>query len=339
METPESVVALTKDNIDKAFNDEIQFIAEPVVEPIVEPNPGAMEQIQVPADPQVPATPPQQSVSIPQREYIHSIVKKYQLDQEGLEDYLKDMSPENADDKLIDFVSRNIDYDAFLERRIHPDLLKLQKQVDEGKPWNEVSSEAAQQSQFMNDNERVVAAVLKNEYNFDDDKISAHIAAYKDKGLLELEADKARSVIDNAQRQYQQRESALQESRKIEHEKTVNREVEETVQYFNTLPEIAGIPLSKADKDEFATYFKKISTPDKDGKVPIAEYLQSNKNLAKVAFLILKGDSKFKSQLTAAKESVKKTYEDKLYSEPPSRSASDRGRTPKEEALDAFSRD
>lgn len=345
METPETVVALTKENIDKAFNDEpIQLIeptAPPVETPPIQPD-GSLPQLNVPQDPPVQQAPVQQPAepvkSFAQREYLASLAKKYELE-EGLDDFLKDMNEQNADDKVVDFISRNIDYDGYLEKRIHPDLLKLQKQIDEGKPWSEVSSTVAQQASFMNDNERVVAAVLKNEYNFDDAKITSHIAAYKEKGLLDLEADKARSIIDNAQKQYQARESQIAETRRVQHQQTIQREADEAINFFNKQENVSGIPISKADKDEFATYFKKIATPDANGKIPIAEYLQSNENLAKVAFLIMKGDVKFKSQLTNAKESTKKALEDKLYAEPSLRSPSSDYRTPKEIALDNFAAD
>lgn len=350
----EKVVGLTKENIDEMFKGENDFPQmnpsdlTDKTDPLKADSPtGDLGNLkQEPAKTEPAATDPLKETpkstgteqSLPQLEYLKNLAAKYELT-DGLDEFTKDVTADNVDDKLVEFISRNIDYDGFLEKRIHPNLLNIQKALDSGKKWEEVSEELVKQNVFLNDNEKVVAAVLKDEYGFDDTKITAHINTYKEKGMLELEADKARSYL-NKQQQFQEAKKLEIQNENIQKQtQRIQKEVEEATQYFNGLNDVAGLTLSKADKEEFSQIFKHAATPGKDGKIPIAEWLQSNENLAKVVYLVTRGDAKFKKQLTDAKELVKTNLEKKLYPEAPKRNESYNNKTPQEEILDVFAAD
>lgn len=230
-----------------------------------------------------------------------------------------------------------------LQQYVHPSFLQAQNMLSEGKSWDEVKQYVDQDMGFRNNKESVVAWALKNQYGYDDNKIRTTLDAYKQKELLDIEYEKSAKVYDIAVKMNMERE---QQARQQEYEKqqqeyvnNLRESINNGVSYFNSLNEIAGVPIGKADKDTFEKDFVHAIMPDpQTGMSPLMNELQSDETLVKVFWFLRNGDNSFKRTINQAKESAKQSATDKLFNAP----AIDTGggtsaiKDYRQETLDAF---
>jgi hypothetical protein len=196
---------------------------------------------------------------------------------------------------------------------------------------------------FRNNKENVVAWALKNQYGYDDNKIASTIDAYKQKELLDIEYEKSAKIYDIAVKMNMEREQQIQqqeyEKQQEEYVSNLRQSINSGVSYFNSLNEIAGVPIGKADKDTFEKDFVHAIMPDpQTGMSPLMNELQSDETLVKVFWFLRNGDNSFKRTINQAKESAKQSATDKLFNAP----AIDTGggtssvKDYRQETLDAF---
>lgn len=230
-----------------------------------------------------------------------------------------------------------------LQQYVHPSFLQAQHMLSEGKSWDEVKQFVDQDMGFRNNKENVVAWALKNQYGYDDNKIRSTIDAYKQKELLDIEYEKSSKIYDVAVKMNMERQQQLQqqeyEKQQEEYVNNLRESINNGVSYFNSLNEIAGVPIGKADKDAFEKDFVHAIMPDpQTGMSPLMNELQSDETLVKVFWFLRNGDNSFKRTINQAKESAKQSATDKLFNTP----AIDTGggtssvKDYRQEALDAF---
>jgi hypothetical protein len=231
-------------------------------------------------------------------------------------------------DNFYDKVEEAIEY--MKAPQLHPEVIKMQKAIDAGVDANEYIQKMTDTTSVTNMNANdLVKLSLKQNFGktekrpngWDDAKIDETIKKMDNSGLLEIEAEKIRTKYVEEKEQLAERMST--EARLAQQEQMNQMHTERESQIKNTLGEfskmndVLGIQLSQSDKSEFAENFRYLVTPDqKTGVAPLVEMLQSNENLAKVAYLLSKGDTKVREALSKAKEGGKKSFLDKLDPEP-----------------------
>tara|TARA_R110002020_G_scaffold90584_2_gene220626 strand:+ start:5189 stop:6337 length:1149 start_codon:yes stop_codon:yes gene_type:complete len=223
----------------------------------------------------------------------------------------EDVTADNYMEKLYGVMNRNLD----------PRIEAMQKAVDEGGDLNQVIQSYNQSSAIDTmDSKDLMSQALKQQYNWDDEKIQATIDKMDNSGALEIEAERVRENYKN----YQSQQEAVKQQQEIEQrtryqeQQTQERgkQIDDTLKYIDTLDNVYGIPVSKAEKSEFSNFFREVTTPDKDGNAPLMDLLQSNENLAKIAFTIFKGDDKMRNAISNAKSGAKSDLVDRLDSQP-----------------------
>jgi hypothetical protein len=236
----------------------------------------------------------------------------------------KDTNADNFYEKIEDAI-------AYINQpNLHPEVIKMQKAIDAGvDPEAYIKKMTDTSSVTTMEADALVRLSLKQNFGktekrpngWDDAKIDETIKKMDNSGLLEIEAEKIRTKYVEEKEQLAEKMTteaklAQQEQMNQMHQEREGQ-IKETLGEFTKMNDVLGIQLSQSDKAEFAENFRYLVTPDqKTGVAPLVEMLQSNENLAKVAYLLSKGDSKVREALSVAKESGKKSFKDKLDPEP-----------------------
>ena len=229
--------------------------------------------------------------------------------------------PEDVNkDNYLDYLKDVHTYEAY--NRIHPDLLKMQEALDAGIDFNTLVKNVNESTGRieLSDSELLRQEYKNSNKSWDDEKVSAVIEKLDNAGMLEIEAGRVRnrlekdyqSNLDNLKQQEFKRNSE-QESAYIKERET---QIKDALKSLDSMDDVYGLPISKAEKVEFAEYFKSVVTPDEQGVAPLMQMLQSNDNLVKIAAMIWKGSDKIKSAINDAKENGKNSIKDKLHSSP-----------------------
>jgi len=236
------------------------------------------------------------------------------------------LSEDNYVDKLTEFIYENTEFDT---PQLHPEVERINKALSEGVAFDEVIKHYSQVNDVINlDSKELVKSHLKSTMGksearpngWDDDKIESTITKMDNSGLLDIEAERIRDGIRISRQGYleQAAQQRASDNQKRNHELAGVREqqISKSVEYLNTLDNIYGVPVSKAEVQEFKDDFRALTTPDETGMAPLVQLLQSNENLVKIAYMLTRGDDSIRKALHSAKEGVKKSFLEKLDPEP-----------------------
>jgi hypothetical protein len=238
------------------------------------------------------------------------------------------LTEENYDEKYNELLWEHTEREGE-ESKLHPELKKINDLIQKGVDYKEAlgAYERMNNLESLSDKE-LVALSLKQQFGkteqkpdgWDEDKINERIAKMDNSGYLEIEAQRLRDNIkfekENINARYEQsiKEQRKQEFQKLESART--EQINKSLEYLSGIKDVYGLPVSKAEINEFKDDFKYLVTPNEKGISPMAELLQSNENLVKIAYFLRKGDDKLRTALTKAKEDAKKSIIDKLDDEP-----------------------
>lgn len=257
-----------------------------------------------------------------QSKYRDLIKKKYEDFGAEMPD---DITEENFIDKIDELYASNVN-----RPKLHPEVEKFNEAVSKGVNPDEYIKTLQGINQVLEmPAEQLVRLSLKSNYGksenrpagWDDDKIESTIKKMEASGLLDVEAEKIKVSYQNEKQTAAQRMTEQAQARRNEQITQMNtlrdQSIKSSIEYFNKLDNINGIPVSQSDKHEFTEQFRYLVTPDENkGLSPLLEMLQSDETLVKVAYFLSKGDAKIKEQLTRAKESSKNDFLNKLDPEP-----------------------
>ncbi len=214
-------------------------------------------------------------------------------------------------------------------RKLDPRVSSLQKAIEDGVDPEEYFSTYKQMSDYtkMSDAELVRMSLEynygkneKRENGWDEDKLKTVIDKMDKNGMLEIEAEKIREYYNSEKEQLH--EAMLESKResqtmaKQEASKTREKHISSAIESFNELNDVFGIPLSRSEKEEFQGTFKYLVTPDESGEAPAVKLLRSNENLAKVLYILQKGDKAIRNAIDKAKSGAKQDFLGKLDPEP-----------------------
>jgi hypothetical protein len=235
---------------------------------------------------------------------------------------MEELSEENVMERIEEaiFTARDA------KNNLHPETKKLQEALDAGvKPedyYKNLRDSLAIENMQPRD---LVKLSLTQNYGktdarpngWDDAKIEATLKKMDDSGIMEIRAEEIKTAYQQSREQLantmkqqviEKRLAGIKANDEIR-----TQQVNSTLEYFNSLTEINGIPLSQGDKAEIAEDFRIATTPDpKTGTSPLYDALQSNENMIKAFWFLKKGDDNMRKALTLAKEGAKKNFLEKL---------------------------
>ena len=236
-----------------------------------------------------------------------------------------DVTPETYHDQVLGFLESKIQ-----KPQIDPVLEQFQSHLALGKSIDEVVNDYAAKNSFlkMKPEDRMFH-YMKNELGhsdenptgLSDDEIIERVDKMKQSGTLELQ-DK------NIVREYQLKQKEHEEQKQADNykkyidsftEEENHREqiISNSLQDFNKLDNIAGIPLDPKEKTEFESTIRYITKRDPNTGLSIADaMLQSNQMFLKAMYLLLRAEPKIRQTITEAKEGVKQNILNKLSQEP-----------------------
>lgn len=251
--------------------------------------------------------------SLDEMKHIYSRMKNKYGDNFEIPDEIK--SP----DEFLDYVDNFIENVKKIE--LTPEAQKINDAIKSGVNFDDFLKRYNGMNDFINMSAKdLVSLDFKETYGWDDAKIKATVDKMDQSGLLEIEAEKIKSQIaknrdalleNMQQQQIQQREQMVNNINK-EREKYIKSSID----YFKGLNEVYGIPVSQSEKAEFSEAFRNLVTPDETGNAPLAKALQSDETLIKIAYMLSKGDQKFKEAIHKAKEGAKADWKQRLDPEP-----------------------
>jgi len=238
------------------------------------------------------------------------------------------VTEENYDEKYNELLWENTEREGG-DNELHPDVQQINKLIKNGVD----PKEAITTFQKMNDlislsDKDILTLSLKQQFGkteerkdgWDDTKIQERVNKMDASGILEIEAEKIRTQIKNEKEtiasRYESQRKEVSAKQGAEIQKARTEQINQSIEILKGMKDVFGIPVSKAELQEFQNDFTVLVTPDKEGRLPISEMLQSNETLVKIAYLLSKGDQKVKTYLTKVKEDAKKSVTDKLDDEP-----------------------
>lgn len=257
-----------------------------------------------------------------QSKYLDIIKKKYE--DFGLE-MPDDVNEDNFVDKIDELYASHIS-----KPQLHPEVEKFQEAVSKGVNPDEYLKTLRGINEVLEmPAEQLVRTSLKQNFGksdkrpngWDDEKIENTIKKMESSGFLEIEAEKIRTSYEmNKQNASQEmiRQAEIRRNEQMQQMAAIrDNSIKSSLEYFNKLDNINGIPVSQSEKSEFSEQFRYLVTPDeKKGISPLLEMLQSDETLVKVAYFLSKGDAKIKEQITRSKEYAKNDFLNKLDPEP-----------------------
>jgi len=242
-----------------------------------------------------------------------------------------DITDENFIEKLSDFVYNHTE--GGTPSNLHPTAQRLQEMIDKGiSPEQALGQLNSVNALDVLPPRDIMTNALKERFGkseqrpngWDDTKIKENVDKMEKSGVLEMEAEKVRESM-RAESQQQEQTMAADVKTKADNDlKTKNialaekrivlqKEISKNILNYT---DVLGIPVSKAEMQEFVGDFMYLTTPEEDGIAPGQKLLQSNDNYAKALYLLLKGDTKIKGAITEAKNKTKIDYLKKLDLEP-----------------------
>jgi len=233
----------------------------------------------------------------------------------------EDLNEENYMEYLDDVLTQ-LKGQTNTETKIHPELAKLQKAIEDGIPFEQAIETYGKATDWrkLNDEELMSNHLKQNYPDATPEKIKSIITKLDSSGLLELEVNKIRQDYNAKEQNALQNITIENQKRLNAHIAEVNSkreaQINETISALEKIDNVYGLPLSKAEKDEFIPFFKKVVTPDETKVSPLLRYMQSNENVLKVAMMMFKGEDKIKAELSKAKESGKDIVFNKLNPNP-----------------------
>ena len=250
----------------------------------------------------------------------------------------EDINEENYMDKLLDVIYKNTNFEEY----VHPEVRDLNNYLKDGGNFENFMKDYKGHIEELNlTNADLVKTRLKQDApDWSDDKINSVVQKMDNSGILDVEAERIRKNIKASKAEIHQRHLENNRSQREASLKEMKeqraRQINEAVEAFDKLDNVYGLPVSKAERQEFRETFTNLVTPDDSGAAPLYRMLQSNDNIAKIAYILSKGDSAVRSALTNAKESTKESFIDKL--DPTPRTTSKSGQyEPGQINLDALS--
>jgi hypothetical protein len=238
------------------------------------------------------------------------------------------LTEENYDEKYNELLWEHTEREGE-ESKLHPKLKKINELINKGVSYDEAlgAYQKMDSLEKLSDKE-LVSLSLKQQFGkseerkegWDDDKINERVAKMDSSGYLEIEAERLRTQIksekENINARYEENIKQESAKRNEQFEKSRTEQINESLEYLSGMKEVYGIPISKAELNEFKDDFTYLVTPNKEGVAPLTQLLQSNEELVKIAYFLRKGDVKLRSALTKAKEDAKKSVIDRLDDEP-----------------------
>jgi len=250
-----------------------------------------------------------------------------------------DVTEDNYMDKLLDVVYKNTNFDEY----VHPDVRELNTFMKNGGELDDyVNKYVSSNNMDQMSNHDLVRARLKGESpDWSDEQVNTVLTKMNNSGILDVEASRLRKGLAAEREGMSQR---MLENQNVQREASARQvaqereeQINEAVSAFNGVENVYGLPVRKAERQDFKETFTKLVTPDENGKAPLMEMLQSNETLAKVAYILSKGDSAVRSALTNAKESTKDAFMEKLDPSPKTIAKSGSDWDPGKVNLDALS--
>jgi hypothetical protein len=305
---------------------------DPVPEPENKDNLNKTPQ-STPAPPQPTSAPPSENGKLNgetpwlQRPF-KDLQKKLELTDEEF-GKLIDLTKVTEDNYLDEYNRVLYENTEFEESTLHPELKKINELVAKGVDFNKALSAYQKMNNLVSlSDKELVTLSLKQQFGknderkdgWDDAKINERILKMDNVGYLEIEAERIRNQIkaekENINASFEAQAKADNATRMSEQAEARNKEIEKSIKYLDSMENLYGLPVSKAEKAEFRELFRASVTPDKEGKLPINTMLQSNEGLVRFVISELKANSKVKETLTKIKEDAKKSIIDKLDDEP-----------------------
>ncbi len=236
-----------------------------------------------------------------------------------------DVKPETYADALLQFVEAKTQ-----KQELNPVLEQINAQIARGIPVEEAINKYQETNNFLSMSpEQRMFVHMKNELGktednpngLDDEAIRDRVKRLNDVGMLELQDKQIRDSYQSRMTEKQQAAERIayeQYMAQFQAEEKQRMDIADlSLQNFKKLDNIAGIPLTQSDKQEFDDTFKFITKRNpNDGLSILDALLQSNDFLMKSVYLGLKAEPKFRAAITEAKEGVKKTFIDKLDKQP-----------------------
>jgi hypothetical protein len=237
------------------------------------------------------------------------------------------LTEENYLEKYNELVYEHTDFDE--SSTLHPEIKRLNELVSKGANVQEAIEAYGKMNNLISlGDKELVELSLKQQFGaneerkdgWDDKKIQERIQKMDNSGILEIEAEKIRNSIKQEREtisvRFEERNRQQIKEQNETFAKAREEQIGKSLQYLEGLKDVYGLPVSKAEVLEFKDNFRVLVTPNDKGISPLAELLQSNENLVKVAYFLLKGDKKVKETLTKAKEDAKKGIIEKLDDKP-----------------------
>lgn len=235
----------------------------------------------------------------------------------------EDLNEENYMEYLDDVLTQ-LKGGAEKETKMHPELAKLQKAIDDGLEFEKAieTYKGSTDWRKLNDEELMSAHLKQNYPDATPEKIKGILNKLDASGVLELEVAKIRQDYTSKEQTAVANATAENQKKFNDHVADINTkrdtQINEAISALEKIDNVYGLPLSKAEKDEFIPFFKKVVTPDETKVSPLLRYMQSNENVLKVAMMMFKGEDKIKAELTKAKENGKDIVLNKLNPSPTS---------------------
>jgi len=297
------------------------FDNNPPSEPPVEPPAGTINLTQQPGTPVTPAEPKTPEPISPYQSIVNKYYAKYG---DKFDLNTKDITEENFTERIEEAIF------SAKQSELHPEVQKFNKAISQGvKPEEYIQKYSKSLDIESMPSKELVALSLKQSYGkteqrpngWDDNKIEDTIKKMETSGLLDIEAEKIKTNYQENRATMAERLANEQRQMRETEERSINterdRQIKESINYFNTLNDINGLPISQSEREGFVDEFKYLVTPTQEtGMSPLAEALQSNENLVKIAWYLKKADSKIRESLSQAKENTKNNFFNKLDPEP-----------------------
>ena len=241
----------------------------------------------------------------------------------------QDINQENYFDKLTEAIYANTEFDnAPID--LHPDVARLNELVNSGVPFEQAIQEFNHIDNLsnLNDYDLVKLSYMhkfgadeNNPNGWSEEKIDATLAKMEATGMLEVKAEEVRAELEqekaSAFEQMSYEQQLQQQNEQMYLEQVRQKGIKESLEFLNKQNDIYGLPISKSEISEFSNDFAYLVTPNPEtGNAPIVDWLQSNENLAKVAYIMTKGDAKVRQAIAQAKAGAKQSIIDKLDNNP-----------------------
>jgi hypothetical protein len=242
----------------------------------------------------------------------------------------QDINQENYFDKLTEAIYANTEFEGQQESNLHPDVARLNELVSSGVPFEQAIQQFNDIDNLsnLNDYDLVKLSYMhkfgadeNNPNGWSDEKIEATLAKMEATGMLEVKAEEVRAELEaekqTAFEQMSYEQQLQQQQEQVYLEQVRQKGIKESLEFLNKQNDIYGLPISKSEISEFSNDFAYLVTPNPEtGNAPIVDWLQSNENLAKVAYIMTRGDSKVRQAIAQAKAGAKQSIIDKLDNNP-----------------------